>query len=145
MPQPLLDPGHEADMRAAFARQSFMATLGARIVSVEPGLVTFGFGRQDSLLQQHGFLHAGVATAICDSACGFSAVTLAPRGSGVLTIEFKANFLRPAAGTSFEATGRVIKPGRQIMVCEGVVHDLDAPDKPVMTLSATMFIQPPAV
>ena len=33
---------------------------------------------------------------IGDSACGYAAMTLTPRDSEVLTIEYKINFLSPA-------------------------------------------------
>lgn len=46
--------------------------------------------------QQHGFFHAGVASAIADSACGYAAYTLAPPDTEVLTAEFKINLLAPA-------------------------------------------------
>ena len=134
---------HEAALRASFARQSFMATLGATLSRVEPGLVAVRYMRGENLLQQHGFLHAGVATSAADSACGYAALTLAPEGADVLTIEFKANFLRPASGRNFEAIGRVLRPGRTIMVCEGQVFDLDMPDRLIATLSATMIVQHP--
>ena len=136
-----LDIEHEKSLRASFARQSFMTTLGARLLVLEPGRVVIGYERRDDLLQQHGFLHAGVATSAADSACGYCALTLAPTGSDVLTIEFKANFLRPASGRVFEATGRVIKPGRTIMVCEGQVGEKDGAERLIATLSATMIVQ----
>ena len=51
-----------------------------------------------------------------DSACGYAALTLAPPGAGVLAIEFKANFLRPADG-DVVARSSVLKPGRTVTVC----------------------------
>src|SRR3546814_6037812 len=35
-----------------------------------------------------------------------------------LTSEFKMNFLAPADGERFVATGRVVKPGRRLSVCQ---------------------------
>ena len=32
------DPGYEARVRASFARQRFMETLGARLVRIDPGV-----------------------------------------------------------------------------------------------------------
>ena len=65
-----LDIEHGKLLRASFARQSFMTTLGARLLVIEPGRVVIGYERKEDLLQQHGFLLAGVATSIADSACG---------------------------------------------------------------------------
>src|SRR5262245_24598045 len=51
-----------------------------------------------AILQQHGFVHGGVVSAIADSAAGYAALSLMPADTGVLTTEFKINFLAPAAG-----------------------------------------------
>ena len=45
-----------------------------------------------------------------------------PENAAVLTIEFKINLLSPAKGESFEAIGRVKKPGRNITVAEGELY-----------------------
>ncbi|MCB1464598.1 MAG: PaaI family thioesterase [Nitratireductor sp.] len=133
------------DTRAidGFASQSFMATLGAEVMETGKGRVRVRFRRRDGLTQQHGYLHAGVSTAIADSACGYSALSMAPQGADVLTIEFKSNFLRPASGDLFEARGRVVKPGAQIMVCECEVWEIEPKERMIMTMTATMFIMNP--
>src|SRR6266540_3787598 len=86
-------------------------TIGARLVRIDPGQVEIELDYREDLTQQHGYLHAGVVTAIVDSACGFAAYTLMPADSGVLTVEYKVNFTAPARGARFLAVGRVIKPG----------------------------------
>jgi uncharacterized protein (TIGR00369 family) len=71
------------------------------------------------LSHQHGYLHAGVVTALIDSACGYSALTLSPPGTEVLTVEFKVNFLAPASGTVVVGRSWVVRAGRSITVCAG--------------------------
>ncbi len=113
------DPEFESRVRRSFARQAFMATLGASITAVRPGEVVIALPFHGALTQQHGFLHAGAAASVVDSACGYAALTLMPPGAAVLSVEFKVNMLAPAAGRRFEARGRVRKAGRTITVCEG--------------------------
>jgi acyl-coenzyme A thioesterase PaaI-like protein len=72
------DPTFEARVRASFARQAFMETLGARIEHVRPGDVLLSLPFSDALTQQHGFLHAGAATSVIDSACGYAADVALP-------------------------------------------------------------------
>ena len=115
------DPDFEARVRASFERQKFMATLGACLELVLPGEVTLAFSHRDDLTQQHGYLHAGVLTAVVDSACGYAALSLMEPGAGVLSVEFKINMLAPAAGTHFRAVGRVVRAGRTLTVCTGEV------------------------
>jgi acyl-coenzyme A thioesterase PaaI-like protein len=64
------DVEFEGRVKASFARQVFMATIGARLAAVEPGRVTIELPFRGDLTQQHGFLHAGVVAAVADSACG---------------------------------------------------------------------------
>jgi uncharacterized protein (TIGR00369 family) len=123
------DPAYEARIRASFAKQRFMATLGAELVSVRPGEVTIGFTFRDDLTQQHGFLHAGAVTAVVDSACGYAALSLMEPGTGVLAVEFKANLLAPAVGPRFEALGKVVRSGRTITVCAGELHGIDESER----------------
>ena len=61
---------------------------------------------RDDLVQQHGFLHAGVLASAADSACGYAALSLMPAGAAVLSIEFKINMLAPAAGDRIVARGQ---------------------------------------
>ena len=112
-------------IRMSFDNQGLMHTLGATLTTIEPGFVEIAYKARPELSQQHGFMHAGVATAIVDSACGYAALSLAETGREVLTAEFKINFLRPARFNNFLARGRVLKPGRLLSVCEGEVLGVD--------------------
>ena len=111
-----------------------MALLGAELLAVEPGQVQIGFTFRDDLTQQHGTLHAGVTTAIADSACGYAALTLMEPGTAVLSVEYKVNLLAPAAGNRFVATGQVVRSGRKLSVCTGEVRALAADGDTVVLL-----------
>ena len=134
------DPQFESRVRASFARQRFMATLGATLERVAPGEVTIAFTHRDELTQQHGFLHAGVVTSVADSACGYAALSLMELGAGVLSVEFKVNMLAPAAGERFIATGRVVRSGRTLTVCAGEVTAVRGDETvAVLLMQATMM------
>ena len=112
------DADFEARVRESFARQRTMATLGARLARVAPGEVDIELPFRDDLTQQHGFLHAGVLATVLDSACGYAAFSLMPKGAAVMSVEFKINLLAPARGERVIARARVKKAGRTITVCE---------------------------
>jgi acyl-coenzyme A thioesterase PaaI-like protein len=60
--------------------------------------------------------------------------------SGVLSIEFKVNFLSPAVGDKFLGIGRVIKAGRNITVCSGeVLSFVNGTEKLIAAMQATMM------
>lgn len=110
-------------IKQSFYKQGLMATLNANLISVEKGLVKISCEFSENLTQQHGYFHAGAATSIVDSACGYAALTLAAEDSEVLTVEFKINFLKTAKTNKLIAIGKVIQPGKTLTVCEGFVYD----------------------
>jgi len=128
-------------VRASFAKQRVMTTIGATLERVEPGEVTIAMPPNPALTQQHGYLHAGIIATIADSACGYAALSLMPDDAAVLSIEFKTNMLARAEGERFIARGRVIKPGRTIMVCDATVHAVrDGSEKLIATMTGTMMV-----
>lgn len=113
----------EEKIRSSFAKQGFMQTLGARLACVKEGEVRIECDRTGGLIQQHGYLHAGVLASLADSACGYAALTMMPAEAEVVSVEFKINLLRPATSEKVVATGRVFKAGRTLTVCDGLVTD----------------------
>lgn len=136
------DPNYEERVRASFARQKMMHTIGAKLMSVSPGVVEIELPFRDDLTQQHGFLHAGIIATIGDSACGYAALSLAPVDSAVLSIEYKINLVSPATGERFIARGCVTKSGRTVTVCAGDVFALSESNdrKLIATMLSTMML-----
>jgi uncharacterized protein (TIGR00369 family) len=134
------DPDFEARVRASYARQRVMATIGAALTRVAPGVAEIEMPFRQDLTQQHGYVHAGVVTTLADSACGYAAFSLMPAGAAVLTVEYKVNLLAPAAGERFIARGRVLRPGKTLTACAADVFAVRGGDEtPVATMLATMI------
>jgi len=110
------NPAYAAVVRASFARQGMMGLLRAEITALAPGRVTIAAPIRPEVGQQHGFAHAGLAWTIGDSAAGYAAMSLLEPGGEVLTVEMKINLLAPARGLRLVAEGRVIRPGRRLVV-----------------------------
>ena len=136
-----LDPDIEAKVRASFARQSMMSTLGAVMTDIKEGRVTITAPITLATLQQQGAAHAALAFAIGDSAAGYAALTQVAPELEVMTVEMKINLLRPAIGTGLIAEGYVIKPGRRISVVAASVYALsDTEDRrEIARLQGTMI------
>jgi uncharacterized protein (TIGR00369 family) len=135
-----IDPDFETRVRSGFSRQQLMTSLSAEMTKVAPGEVHIQMPFNPAWTQQNGFIHAGIVTSIVDSACGYAAYTLMPADSGVLTVEYKVNFLSPAQGEMFVGIGRVIKPGRTLTVCAGEVMAYEKSGKKLIaTMQATMM------
>ena len=134
------DLNFESRVRASFARQSLMQTIGAGLARVSAGEVEIELPFRADLTQQHGYLHAGVVTSIVDSACGYAALTLTPTSADVVSVEYKINLLSPAVGESFSARGRVLRAGRNLTVCAGdVFARVSGREKLVATMLATIM------
>ncbi len=117
-----LPPERATAIRESFAAQSLMTTFGATLVDLAPGLCVVAAPILPGARQQQGFGHAGLTFALGDTAAGYAALGLMPRGMEVLTVEMKINLMAPAAGKRLIATGRVMKPGRRLTVVTAEVE-----------------------
>jgi len=109
-------------IQTSFAAQTMMSTLGAHLDQIERGAVSITAPILETARQQHGFAHSGMTFSLGDSAAGYAALSLMDVADEVLTAEMKINLLAPARGELMRATGRVIKPGRRLMVVSAEVH-----------------------
>ncbi|HEY5795849.1 MAG TPA: PaaI family thioesterase [Bosea sp. (in: a-proteobacteria)] len=127
-------------IRASFAKQGLMRTLGASITSVAPGQVVIELVPRPEISQQHGFVHAGAVSAIADSAAGYAALSVMPTDRGVLTTEFKINLLAPATGDRIVARGKVVKAGRTLTLAQTEVFaGKDGHERLIALLTATLM------
>jgi uncharacterized protein (TIGR00369 family) len=134
------DPGWNAKVRASFDRQTFMQTIGAKLVSLSPGRCEVELPFRADLCQQNGYLHGGLVTTIAANATGYAAFSLMPANSSVLGTEYKINLLNPAAGERFVAVGQVLKPGKVLSVVECEVEAIKAGQKKLIAkMLATMM------
>lgn len=117
-----LSPEIERRVRDSFARQGFMKKLGVEFRTLGVGTCDLAVAFDDTLTQQHGFFHAGVAATLADNAAGYAAYSVMPEGSTVLTTEFKINLLAPARGERMRARAEVIKPGRTLVIVRSEVY-----------------------
>jgi uncharacterized protein (TIGR00369 family) len=135
------DEAYADRVRASFARQAMMGTIGASLTRVAPGEMDVEVAVSPAIGQQHGFVHAGAVATAADSAAGYAALTLMPPGTGVLTAEFKINLLAPAEGKRLIARGRVVKAGRSLIVAQTEVHaERNGERKIVALLTATTVV-----
>ncbi len=112
------NPEFAARVRDGFARQGAMSLIGAELVRLEPGAADIEVPFRPELAQQHGYFHGGIVGMAADSAAGYAAFSLMPADSSVLSVEYKINFIAPAEGERLIARGRVVKPGRTLVICQ---------------------------
>ena len=123
----------------SFEQQAFMKTLGAQLDLVEHGKVIISVRLKLSMMQQHGFGHAGVTFSIGDSAAGYAALTQMGENQEVLTSEMKIHLLSPADGKILKAVGSVLKTGKKLIVVKSDIYSIkDEKEKMVATMLGTM-------
>eukprot|EP01030_Chromulinospumella_sphaerica_P003121 gene3121-3049_t len=109
----------------SLARQGMMNHLGVRLLSATVGQVELAVPYSDKVTQQQGGFHGGAIGALADIAGGYAALTVAPEGMEVTTVEYKINFLSNFQGGEIRATGRVTKAGKRIIVTTAEVVHID--------------------
>lgn len=115
------DPAFADRVRASFAKQHAMELIRATLPVVEPGYTEIHLPHWEGVEQQHGFVHGGVVGMIADSAAGYAAMTLVAASASVLTVEYKMNLVAPADGEKLIARGKVVRPGRTLVVTQAEV------------------------
>ena len=123
----------------SFESQAFMKTIGAKLDSVDEGRVVISVELKPSMMQQHGFGHAGVTFSIGDSAAGYAALTKMGKNQEVLTSEMKIHLMSPADGKILKAVGSVLKAGRRLFVVQSNIYSGDDKnEKLIATMLGTM-------
>ncbi|MDP2264739.1 MAG: PaaI family thioesterase [Hydrogenophaga sp.] len=116
-------------VQTSLDRQGMMQPLGVNLLAVAPGTVTLVMPYSERVTQQQGGFHGGAMGALADIAGGYAALTVAPEGMEVTTVEYKINFLAAFQGGELQATGRVTKAGKRIIVTTAEVVHVDADGK----------------
>ena len=123
----------------SFESQAFMKTIGAKLDSVDEGRVVISVELKPSMMQQHGFGHAGVTFSIGDSAACYAALTKMGKNQEVLTSEMKINLMSPADGKILKAVGSVLKAGRKLLVVQANIYSGDDKNEELIaTMLGTM-------
>ena len=124
--------------RKALAAQPFSGLLGAELLEFTGTSAVLRVAVRPELKQQHGFVHGGVISYLADNALTYAGGG-ALGGAGVVTSEFKINYLRPAVGESLLARATVIHAGKSQAVCRcDIFVDSGAEQKMCATAQGTI-------
>ena len=123
--------------RRILASQPFSVLVGAELLSLGEGHAALRIPIRAELKRQHGFVHGGVISYAADNTLTFAGGSVL--GTGVVTSEFKVNYLRPAQGDSLVARATVIHFGRTQAVCRcDVFSSEDGADRLCATAQGTI-------
>lgn len=128
-------------IRASFDRQTLLTTFGATLDAAEHGHVRLSCPVTDNLRQQQGLAHGGLVFTLGDVAAGYAALSVLSPEFEVVSAELKINFLAAGRAPHLRAEGRVIKPGRRLVVVASDVYGVDdGKETHIATLMGTMAV-----
>jgi uncharacterized protein (TIGR00369 family) len=131
------NPDFGVTIQEKLQRQSFMNYIGFEITNIAEGAITGQLILQPHHRQHKGLVHGGLTATIADIVTGFAAVSLAPAGHHVVTVELKVSYLNPGVGDKIIARGWVLKQGRKLNFCEAEVYCMKDTDEPVLIAKAS--------
>ena len=133
-------PAVAAAIKRTLENQGFTKLVGAKVVSIDPGVVVMALDRRPEVLQQNGLFHGGVLAYLVDNATTAAAGTMIDRATrSVITGEYKINLIAPSIGDRLTCRAEVVKPGRTLTVVEAKVFcRIDGADKLVAVALATI-------
>lgn len=102
--------------RRILAEQPFSVLLGTELTAFEAGSAELTLVVRPEHMQQHGFVHGGVVSYLADNALTYAGGSVLP-GLGVVTSEYKINYLRPAIGETLIARAVAQYAGKTQAVC----------------------------
>ena len=110
--------------REVLRAQPFSQLVQAELAQYTPEGVELALPITAQVQQQHGFVHGGVVSYLADNALTFAGGTAL--GAGVVTSEYKINYVRPALGVRLVARASVLHAGRSQAVCRCEVYAVNA-------------------
>ncbi|VVD70293.1 phenylacetic acid degradation protein [Pandoraea aquatica] len=109
-------------MSALTIRSGFIDHLGVELLRAENGESELRLDLSAKHLNSWEVMHGGVTMALLDVALSTASRSVAPEGTGVVTIEMKTSFMQPGSG-EMRAFGRLLHRSTTMAYCEGEVRD----------------------
>lgn len=124
--------------------QGFPAYCGFEVDRVADGRFETRLKIRPDHRQQDGFVHAGVIATMADHTAGYAAYTTVSEEFRILTIEFKINYFRPAAGEAVVCRSKVINNGKKIIVSESEVFSISGGREQLVSKAMVTLMAVPA-
>jgi uncharacterized protein (TIGR00369 family) len=128
------------ELRQLMLRSNASRDLGFEIVSANRKRTIMQLRILDRHKQIQGMVHGGVVAALADSAGGMASYMAAEKGSRVVTLELKINYLEGAQGRMLIAEAKIIRLGKHTSVVDCELRD---DTKLVAKALTTYFVSPP--
>jgi uncharacterized protein (TIGR00369 family) len=126
-------------VKAVNATAGFNRWARIEVVQASSGEAEIRIGWREDFGQYAGYLHAGLISALLDTACGFAASTIS---GNVIATHFSVNCLAPAVGTTFVAFGHVVRAGKRQIFTRGELFASSETGKAKLVATADVLLLP---
>ena len=116
------DFGSFARLASIIKGDPFLKHLGVEVLDVGRGYAKLRIGEAEHVLRHGGIVNGGAISTLIDAAGGTATATV-NQGKNQVTIELKINFLEAVKKGEMTCEARVIRAGRNIVVCEMDLFD----------------------
>jgi uncharacterized protein (TIGR00369 family) len=95
--------------------------IGFKVVEAAKGKIVIELVCNEKMVNSLGAIQGGITATIADASMGMAAMTLMDDAHYAITVELKINFLRQPGMEKLVSTGRIVHPGRKVMMGEAEV------------------------
>ena len=117
------NPAYVEAIREQVRDAPYPHLLGMTIAALAFDLCRIELLLDERHLQPFGIVHGGVLATLVDTATFWAAFMRLPEESGLVNVDLKLNYLKPAIRGRLRAEGRCLRAGRQVSYAEASVHD----------------------
>jgi uncharacterized protein (TIGR00369 family) len=112
--------------------------IGFKVIEAAKGKIVIELVCNEKMTNSIGAVQGGVTATIADASMGMAAMTLMDDSHYAITVELKINFLRQPGMERLTATGRIVHPGRRLMMGEADV--MSSSGKLVAKATSTLMV-----
>lgn len=117
------NPDYMQELMERVTSSPFPKHMDMRLTAIDLDTAQVTLDINGSHLQPFGNVHGGVFAALIDTATFWAAFMRLPEDAGMVNVDLKLNYLKPASTGHLRAEGRTLRPGRTISYAEAGVFD----------------------
>lgn len=118
-----VNPAYVEELRTIVNTSPFPDHMRMQLASISTDRAVIELDVDRCHLQPYGIVHGGVLATLIDTATFWSVFMRVPRGSGLVNIDLKLNYLKPVESGRLTAEGRAIRSGNSISYAEAGVSN----------------------
>lgn len=117
------NPAYIEELITLVNESPFPTHMNMRLAAIDLDTAEIELDLAEHHIQPYRIVHGGVVATLIDTATFWSAFLQIPEDAGLVNVDLKLNYLKPAVGGRLVTRGRCIQAGRTISYAEATVID----------------------